>query len=190
MSTQILALALLGAVGCATSSPTTRLSGVGPDPSPAVSPGGEGWLQVYTARERVPLNINGEEFYSNSDYGRNDFLYGAAHTDYSLSSRDGQWLLHVSNAAGMNDPNPTRLKLAPGAYEVKAEAADANGVSSTVTVPVCIEAGQTTVVRLDGQWRVWTKGAEDQWVRLADGSVVGWHCSDSEQPNVAFQTPN
>jgi len=186
-STTILTLALLGTVGCATSSRVAKLPGVGPVPSAAVANTGDGFLQVYSARLRLPTNVNGEEFYANSDYGRNDFLYYAAHGAYSLFSQDGQLLQQIPNSTGMNDANPTLLKLAPGAYQVKAEATDADGTSTTVMVPVCIDPGLTTVVRLDGQWHVWTKGLEDQWVRLANGSVVGWHCADSEGASVALQ---
>jgi len=186
-STTMFALALLGTVGCTTSSQVARLPGVGPAPSAAASNAGEGFLQVYSAPLRVPTNVNGEEFYANSDYGQNDFLSYAAHGGYSLFSQDGQLLQQIPNSKGMNDANPTLLKLAPGAYQVRAEATEADGTSSTVMVPVCIDPGLTTVVRLDGRWHVWTKGPDDQWVRLANGSVVGWHCSDSEGTTTALQ---
>jgi hypothetical protein len=187
MSTNILILALLGTAGCASSPQLSRLPGVGPTPATASANGSVGYLQVYSARERLPLNVNGEAFYWNGDYGRNDFQFGTAHTGYSLYSRDGQLLVRVPNATGMNDADPTLVKLAPGDYRVKAEAADARGNVSKVMVPVCIEAGQTTLVHLDGQWIVRTTGADDQWVRLAGGSVVGWHCDESEGTTLALQ---
>jgi hypothetical protein len=186
----IIVLALLGAVGCASSSRLSRLPGVGPAPSLAAPNGSEGFLQVYSARERLPININGEEFAWNNDYGRNDFLYGTAHTDYSLFDRDGQLIVQVPNAMGKNEASPTRLELAPGDYLVQAEAADFAGVVSAVMVPVCVAAGQTTVVHLDGNRDIRTPGEGDQWVRLANGSVVGWHCSDSEGTTVALQANN
>lgn len=184
---KILILALLGTAGCVSSPSVSRLPGVGPAPSLAPASGSVGFLQVYSARERVPININGEEFYWNGDYGRNDFLYRDAHTAYSLYSPTGQLLVQIPNAKGMNDADPTLLKLTPGDYQVKAEAADDNGAISTVMVPVCVQAGLTTLVHLDGQWSVRTTGADDRWVRLANGSVVGWHCSDSEGTALALQ---
>jgi hypothetical protein len=188
--TKFFILALLGAAGCASPSQVSRLPGVGPAPSLAAPNAGVGFLQVYSARERIPANINGEEFVWNNDYGRNEFLYGSAHTDYSLYSQDGQLLLQVANATERNDANPTRLELAPGTYEVKAEAADFDGVVSTVTVPVCVTPGLTTLVLLDGSGDFRAARAGGQWVRLANGSVVGWPCSDSEMATVALQTSN
>jgi hypothetical protein len=167
-----------------------RLPGVGPVPASAAESGSTGFLQVYSARERLPININGEEFAWNSDYGQNEFLYGAAHTGYSLFNRDGQLLMQVPNAKGMHDADPTLLKLAPGDYQVRAEAADFDGVVSAVLVPVCVQAGQTTLVHLDGKWDVGTPGQGGYWVRLANGSVVGWHCSDSEGATFASSASN
>jgi hypothetical protein len=183
-------LALLGAAGCAAPSKVSQLPGVDPTPSLAAPNADVGFLQVYSARERLPININGEEFVWNNDYGRNEFLCGDAHTGYSLYSKDGQLLLQVPNARGMNDADPTLLKLAPGTYQVKAEAADFGGDISTVLVPVCVESGLTTLVHLDGNWDSRTTRTGDQWVRLANGSVVGWHCSDSEVTTIALQTSN
>jgi hypothetical protein len=186
----ILVAALLGTVGCASSSRVARLPGVGPGAATAESSDTEGYLRVYSAREQVPINVNGEEFYWNSDYGRNDFLYGAAHTAYTLLHHDGQLLMRVPNATGMNDAKPTLVNLAPGDYLVKAEAADYDGVDTTVTVPVCVVAGQTTVLHLDGQWSAGVTGAGNDLVRLANGSAVGWHCSSSETMPLALQARN
>jgi hypothetical protein len=187
---KIFILALLGAAGCASPSKVSQLPGVGPTPSLAAPNATVGFLQVYSAREQLPININGEVFFANNDYGRNDFRDGTAHTDYSLYSKDGELLLHVPNARGMNDADPTRLKLAPATYQVRAEAADSDGAVSTIMVPVCVEPGQTTLVHLDGNWYSRTTGTGDQWVRLADGTIVGWHCSDSEVATIAFRTSN
>ena len=57
-------------------------------------------------------------------------------------------------------------------------------------VPVCVESGLTTLVHLDGNRDSRTTRAGDQWVRLANGSVVGWLGSDSEAATVALQTSN
>jgi hypothetical protein len=186
----MIALALLGAAGCAAPSQQSRLPGVGPAPAPVAQATGEGFLQVYSARERVPTNLNGEEFVWNNDYGRNEFLYGAAHTGYALYRQGGQLLQSVPNARGMNDAQPTLLSLAPGSYEVKAEAVEYDGVVSTVTVPVCIEPGLTTLVHLDGNGNTSVPRTDDRWVRLANGSIVGWHCSGSEAVTDALQASN
>jgi hypothetical protein len=190
MHIKIFALALLGAAGCAAPSQQARLAGVGPGPAEITQNADEGFLQVYSARERVPININGEEFVWNNDFGRNEFLYGAAHTSYALYDQSGRLLQHVSNSTGMNDAHPTLLGLSPGAYQIKAEAADYDGVISTVTVPVCIEPGLTTLVHLDGKWNPSLTDTRSQWVRLANGSVVGWHCSSSEEVTTALQARN
>jgi hypothetical protein len=188
--TKMCILALLSAAGCAAPSHVSRLPGVGPVPSLAAPDAGVGFLQVYSARERLPINLNGEEFAWNNDYGRNEFLYDSAHTGYSLYSKDGELLLQVPNATAMNDANPTRLELSPGTYEVKAEAADFDGIVSTVTVPVCIAPGLTTLVHLDGSGDSRAMKAGGQLVRLGNGSVVGWPCSDSAVATVALQTSN
>jgi len=186
----ILVVALLGTVGCASSSRVARLSGVGPAPSATTQNETVGFLQVYSARERLPINVNGEEFFWNNDYGRNDFLYGTAHTAYTVLNHDGQLLVQVPNATGMNDAKPTLVNLAPGDYLVKAEAADYDGVTSAVMVPVCVVAGQTTVVHLDGQWAGHRTGAGHDLVRLANGSAVGWHCAGAEAATFALQARN
>jgi hypothetical protein len=190
LCTKIFILALLGAAGCAAPKQASQLPGVGPTPSLAAPNAGVGFLQVYSARERLPINLNGEEFVWNNDYGRNEFLYGSAHTDYSLYSKDGELLLQVPNATGMNDADPTLLKLFPGTYQVRAEAADFDGVISTVMVPVCVASGQTTLVHLDGSGGSRTTGNDGSLVRLANGTVVGWHCSDTEVATIAFRTSN
>jgi hypothetical protein len=179
-SIKILTLALLGAAGCATPERVVQLQGVGPA-STAIKPDeSAGFLQVYTAREQVPANINGEEFAWNNDYGRNDFLFFDAHTGYSILGEDGRLVRHVRNSTGMNDPQPKLVSLSPGSYRIQADAVDYNDVSSTVLVPVCVEAGLVTLVHLDGNWNPSgiAKGAD--LVRLPNGDLVGWHCPSSE----------
>jgi hypothetical protein len=184
-----LTLGLLGAAGCATPDRVAMLPGVGPSPSqsqPTVW-AAEGYLQVYSARERIPTNPNGSEFAWNNDFGNNDFLFGDARTSYALYSADGQLVQQVRNASGRN-ASPALVSLTPGSYQIRAEAVDFNDVTSTVMVPVCIESGQTTQVHLDGKWSPQSKGhGEGQWVRLSNGSIVGWHCSGSEGLTAALQ---
>ena len=61
-------------------------------------------------------------------------------------------LEQVRNANGMNDADPTMVKLSPGVYKVEAKAKDYDDVNWTVMVPVLIKPGLTTTVHLDGNW--------------------------------------
>ena len=193
-SLTIVTLGLLGAAGCASPSRMTLLPGVGPSPFPAsqadAAAVNDGFLQVFSARERIPTISSALEFVRNNDFGNYDLLYADAHTSYSLYGPDGQLLQRVPNATQMNDADPTLVRLSPGSYQVKAECVDFDDVTSTVLVPVCIEPGLTTLVHLDGKWSSAPTGLGDQWVRLSNGSIVGWHCSGSEGGNVALHANN
>ena len=71
----------------------------------------------------------------NNDFGRNEFLYEPAHTDYTIYTQDGKFLERVCNSKGLDDPQPALVPLPPGAYRVKAKARD----FGMVTIPVVIE---------------------------------------------------
>ena len=163
-------------VGCATASRVTMLEEVGPRPALAAQHSGEGYLRVYSAREKAPTNVYADEFFWNNDFGKNEFLHYTAHTSYSIYAPDGRLLQRVRNATGMDDANPTLVKLSPGVYRVKADAEDYNDVTSTVMVPVCIKPGLRTTVHLDGNWNAPTAMKRDggQIVRLPNGNIVGW----------------
>ena len=94
-------------------------------------------------------------------------------TDYAP---DGRLLHRVRNATGIDDANPTLVKLSPGVYRIQADAEDYNDVTLTVMIPVCIKPGQRTAVRLDGNWKapVAIKRDGGQSVRLPNGNIVGW----------------
>lgn len=163
-------------VGCATAPRVTMLEQVGPGPALAAQHSSEGYLQVYSAREKALIDLTGEEFIWNNDFGWNEFLHAAAHTGYSIYAPDGHLLQRVRNTTGMNDANPTLVKLSPGVYRVEAEAEDYNDITLSVTVPVCIKPGLTTSVHLDDNWNppaAMTKEG-DQIVRLPNGNIVGW----------------
>ena len=169
---------LICTAGCATDTRVTLLKQVGPDPVLASQNSGMGFLQVYSARERVPIDVNAEEYFWNNDYGKNDFLFYPAHTSYALYAPDGQLLQQIRNANGMNDANPTMVKLSPGIYEVEAKAKDYDDVNWTGIIPVVIESGLTTVVHLDGNWNpAIPKKKSDEMVWLPNGHIVGWHSS-------------
>jgi hypothetical protein len=63
---------------------------VGPNPGTSTANLTEGSLQVYSARHRAQVDANREEFFWNNDFGKNDFLYEPAHTDYTIYGGDGE----------------------------------------------------------------------------------------------------
>jgi hypothetical protein len=173
---QFLLPVLIGAAGCATQAPVSVLKRVGPEPGQVARNSAMGFLQVYSARERVPTDVNAEEFFWDNDSGRNEFLHYVAHTSYILYGPDGRQLPRVSNATGMNDPSPALVKLSPGVYMVEALAEDYDEVTLRVKVPVRIEPGLSTVVHLDGNWNPAISSKEgDEMVWLPNGHIVGWH---------------
>ena len=166
---------LICTAGCATETRVTRLEQIGPDPALTSPNAGAGFLQVFSARERVPIDVNAEEFFENNDYGKNEFLHYPAHTSYTIHAPDGHLLQRVRNATEMNDASPTIVALAPGFYELKAVAEDYSYVTLPVTIPVHIEPGLTTAVHLDGGWNpaIFRK-QDNEMVCLPNGHVVGW----------------
>jgi len=167
--------------GCATDTQVTVLRQVGPDPALTAQNSGTGYLQVYSARERRPVNANREDFLWNNDFGRNDFLFYPAHTSYDLYAQDGHLLGHVRNAKGIYDGDPTLVKLSPGVYKVEANAKDFNDVNLTVMIPAVIKPGLTTTIHLDGYWD-WVISIKysDKIVWLPNGDIVGWHFPEPE----------
>lgn len=184
----ILTAASLGALVCSAAPRVMELKQVGPDPALPAQNTSEGFLQVYSARERAPVDVNAETFFYNNDYGKNDFLRWDAHTRYSIYASDGRLLQEVRNSNGRNDAKPTLVKLAPGVYHIQAQAEDSAAVTHAVKVPVCIEAGRTTIVRLDGKWNTPAPPKDTEMVRLRNGNVVGWYCPGSDEGKVASNT--
>lgn len=177
----LLAPILICAAGCVTDTRAILLRQVGPDPALTAQNSGPGFLQVYSARERVPTDVNGEEFFWNNDFGRNDFLFYPAHTSYALYAPDSHLLESVRNAKGMYDGDPTLVKLAPGVYKVEAKAKDYDDVNWTVIIPAVIEPGLTTTIHLDGYWdRAISKRKSDEIVWLPNGDIVGWYSPKPE----------
>jgi hypothetical protein len=183
------AVAFCGAL-CSASARITVLERVGPDPNLGARDSTEGFLEVYSAREQAPIDVNAETFFYNNDFGKNEFLRTPAHTTYSIYAADGRLLQRVRNHTGMNDDQPTLVKLAPGDYRIRAEAEDSAGLTMTVMVPVCVEPGMTTTVHLDGKWAPATAPDETQIVRLRNGTAVGWHCSGSTTGKYASASGN
>src|ERR1039458_3076409 len=89
-------------VGCASTPQIAITEGVGPAPTGQAEASGKSVLQVYSARVKVLTDLNREEFLWNNDFGKNDFLYEAAHTDYTICRRDGKVFQRVRNARNPN----------------------------------------------------------------------------------------
>jgi hypothetical protein len=172
--------ALFWLVGCASAQKVTVLEPVGPAPTGIATAQGEGMLQVYTARKSTPINLNGEEFFWNNDYGRNDFLHYPAHTDYTILAQDGKVVRQVHNATDLYDAQPAQVSLAPGFYTVQAQAEDFGRVRQSVLVPVEVKAGQTTAVHLAGDWKVSARCKNQNLVRMSNGTVAGWRVPPAE----------
>ncbi len=172
------AIAMSGAVlllaGCATASKVVVQEPVGPCHRVATQKASEGSLQVYSAWERTPLDVNLEEFWRNNDFGKNEFLYDSSHSGYTIFAQDGRVIKHVRNSQVTNREKPAQVQLPPANYTVEAEAEVSGGMTLTVMVPVVVEAGQVTRVHLEPRWTPSAEGLDpSRLVRLADGRVIG-----------------
>jgi hypothetical protein len=183
----ILTAVWFGAQAAEAAPQVIELNQVGPDPALAAQHSSDGLLQVYTARERAPIDINAEVFFCNNDFGKNEFLLGTSRTAYAIYDQENHLVRRVRNTTGLNDPNPTLVQLSPGVYRIKAEAADSGNVTLTVMVPVCVQAGLTTALHLDGNCSPASIEGNEP-VRLPNGSFVGWHCPGVESPKYAAMT--
>ena len=147
--------------GCASSEHGLTLATVGPAPASTTTPGGnEGYLLVYSAFQTTTADFNRTP-------------YRRQYSDYRILSSDGKDVIQsVHNDTGLLISGPTRVTLPVGQYRVVARA---NGYG-TVTVPVVIRGGQSTLVHLEGSvW--WPKSSEihdSNPVRLPKGEIVGW----------------
>ncbi len=137
--------ALVLLIGCASDPQNARVD----PPAPAGNASDQGSLEVYSARRRMPVDLNAETYFWNNDFGRNDFLYEPAHTDYAIYAPNGTLVERVRNARAWDDGNPTRVTLPAGAYTVEARTESSDGVSKTVDVALVIKAGETTAVHLE-----------------------------------------
>ena len=149
----ILLLLMIGVSGCA-SSPDLVLGPVGPA-RPVLTPAApSGTLVVFSELESSILN---------SDY--------ANHGNYRIYNTAGQEIRHVINYISPVLEDPVQVQLPPGAYMVKARAAN----YGPVYVRVIIEKDNVTTVHLDGSDVPEKKNAlKSQLVSLPNGKVVGW----------------
>jgi hypothetical protein len=97
------------------------------------------------------------------------------HTNYEIDSADGTLYQEVSNG----DDEPTRVILPKGIYTVVAS----SDTSGEVSVPVAIEAGNITVVRLETEkkWKEASAGIPSaDLVRLPNGQPIGFRARHAE----------
>ena len=155
----IVAGALLS--GCATGRNGLALDTVGPplsQPTAAIS-STNGTLVVYSA------------FEVNADFNSRD-PYRPEYSDYRIFTIGGKLLQRVHNNSGTILQDPVPVELSAGKYRVIARA---NGYGY-VTVPIIIEARQSTILHLEGgvSWSDKSVSGQTNTVRLPDGQVVGW----------------
>jgi hypothetical protein len=156
--TVLLAVSLFA--GCASSEHGLTLATVGSSPTSTTPGGSEGYLLVYSAFQTTTADFNRTP-------------YRRQYSDYRILSSDGKDVIEsVHNDTGLLISGPTRVTLPVGRYRVVARA---NGYG-TVTVPVVIRAGQSTLVHLEGSvWWPKSSGIHDSDpVRLPKGEIVGW----------------
>ncbi len=166
-------------VGCASPRQLTVSEAVGPAPAARVAAPSGSALQVYTARVRAPMDLNEAEFERNNDYGRNDFLYEPAHTDYTIYTQNGKVLEQVKNARNYEDPQPALVSLPPGTYKIQARARD----FGWVTIPVVIKANKVTVVNLQRFPNPVVESIDRAGAVLLGGDrIVGWRANVAGNP--------
>ncbi len=180
VKTASLVSTLLCLAGCASLDKVAVLGPVGPSPAGTLKPQSEGFLQVYSARKRTPIDPNTEEFFWNDDFGRNEFLHYPAHTDYTILTEEGKVFMQVHNSVDLYDPRPTLVALPPGRYNVQARAEDFGRINENVMLSVVIQAGRATRAHLAEDWRPARHPDKAQVVRMPGGRVVGWSAKDTE----------
>jgi hypothetical protein len=171
--------AMVCLVGCASSAPLTVSGPVGPAPTQRAKELGSSSLQVYSARVRAPVDLNKEEFLWNNDFGKNDFLYEPAHSDYTIYTQDGKVFEHVKNARSYEDSQPAKVSLPPGTYRIEARARN----FGMVTIPVVVEPHKLTVVNLQrGASPVVASVDRNDAILLGGERIVGWRANLAAHP--------
>ncbi len=152
--------------GCSTPT-TTVLPAVGPNPLGAVHAGPNGDLQVFAAPEgESDINTMQEE----QNIGIPQYHH---RTSYSIYDSRGKLVETLTDDLGSDfKRSPRRISLPAGTYSVKALMAV--GFGQWVTLPVVIEAGRTTRVHLNGDWKPPGNTPANEIVQASDGISVGW----------------
>ncbi len=167
-------------VGCASASKLVMLEPVGPAPTGMAEGLSDGSLVIYSARRSADLDVNLATWLENNDFGKNEYLYEPAHTDYTIYARNGEVFQHVRNARDITDDSPAVVTLPPGSYQVEAEAVNCDGSTVKVLMPVLIKRGQNTLARLDGDWNLTGQTSETEIARLPCGRAIGWRAPATE----------
>jgi len=136
------------------------LAPVGPRPVGSQAEVGQGGLRVYSATE---------------EHAVGDTTTYRPHSGYTILKEDGGVFKYVPNHTGVMDEKPQVVGLPAGRYTVKAESED----YGRITVPVVIQAGRMTEVRLDW-YQVKSPSYANLTVRLPDGKIVGWRATEAK----------
>jgi hypothetical protein len=187
----VTAVALAGTTvwlaGCASAPRVVVVEPVGPAPTGLAQSVGDGSLAIYSARNPANVGVNAAEWRYNNDFGKNEFLYEPAHTDYTIYTQNGEVFRHVRNALDPNDEAPTLVTLPAGSYKVEAEALNCDSSRVNVLMPVVIKPGQATIAHLEGDWNPPGQYRETELATLPCGRVIGWRAPEagfaSSQPS-------
>jgi hypothetical protein len=170
---------MLWLTGCASVSKVVVVEPVGPGLAAGGHGTGEGSLVIYSARTPADVDVNMAEWRWNNDFGKNEFLYEPAHTDYTIYAKDGNVLRRVRNARNSNDDTPTVVALPAGAYQVEAEGVNCDSDRVKVIMTVVIEPGQTTLANLEGGWSPMGQYNETEVAKLPCGRAIGWRATEA-----------
>ena len=174
-----LAGAMVWLVGCASAPRVVVMEPVGPGPM-AVSEGqGNRSLVIYSARTPAEVDVNTETWLWNNDFGKNEFMYEPAHTDYTIYAQNGELFERVRNARSMNDDTPTVVALPAGSYKVEAQALDCDSSRVKVLMTVVVKPGQTTMAHLEGGWNPGGQDMQTELAKLPCGRVIGWRAPEA-----------
>jgi hypothetical protein len=167
-------------VGCASAARVVVVEPVGPGPM-ADSPGmGDGSLVIYSARAPASVDVYMADWRYNNDYGKNEFMYEPAHTDYTIYAQKGEVFKNVRNARNMNDTVPTVVSLPSGSYKVEAIGIDCDSSFVRVLITVVIKSGQTTMAHLEGGWNPGGQAQETEVAKLPCGRAIGWRAPEAD----------
>ena len=174
-----LAGAMLWLTGCASVSKVVVVEPVGPGPKGGSQGAGDGCLVIYSARTPTDVDVNVAEWRWNNDFGKNEFLYEPAHSDYTIYAQNGEAFKHVRNARALNDDTPTAVALPAGSYKVEAEGVNCDSDRVKVLMTVVIQPGQTTLANLEGGWSPMGQYKETEVAKLPCGRVIGWRAPEA-----------
>jgi hypothetical protein len=166
-------------VGCASASRVVVVEPVGPAPTGVAQVTGDGSLAIYSARTQANVDVNAAEWRYNNDFGKNEFLYEPAHTDYTIYTQNGEVFKHVRNARDPNDQTPTLVTLPAGSYKVEAEALSCDSSRVNVLMPVVIKPGQATIAHMEGDWNPPGQYSETELATLPCGRIIGWRAPET-----------